>query len=149
MKAVLHYLVLVGIPIVGVLGLLRLGSNIVPPISVGGVWRLELASSALAETDCARLFDADVQPLLTISQSGMYLTMELNTIEKLRFKGTLSESAIATIQNESETVIFQAVVDHQSSPHTLTGAVSLPACNLSLPFTGFRQSHVAEAIEGH
>lgn len=149
MKAALHYLVLVGIPIVGVLGLLRLGSNLEPPISVGGEWYLALTNSTQVEASCAGLLDANVQPVLTVSQSGPHLVLELNTAEKIRFKGTLNESTITTAQNEPETVVFQVTIDHQSQPNTLAGAVTLPACKTPLTFTGFRHSHVAKAIEGH
>lgn len=41
MKSALLYLVLVGVPVLGVLGVLRLGERIAPPAAVGGEWRIE------------------------------------------------------------------------------------------------------------
>ena len=41
MKSALLYIVLVGLPVLGVLGVLRLGERIVPPTAIGGEWRVE------------------------------------------------------------------------------------------------------------
>ncbi len=41
MKSVLLYLILVGVPVLGVLGVLRLGEQIVPPAAIGGRWQVE------------------------------------------------------------------------------------------------------------
>lgn len=149
MKAVLHYLVLVGIPILGVLGLLRIGSDLKPPVSVGGEWQLELTASTLTDAGCASLFAEGIQPVLTVSQSGLHLVLELNTVEKTSFKGRLTELTITTTTKKSETVAFQATVDRQRDPNYLIGAISLPDCKTPFTLTAFRQPRQAEAIEGH
>ena len=40
-KSALLYIVLVGLPVLGVLGVLRLGERITPPAAIGGEWRVE------------------------------------------------------------------------------------------------------------
>ncbi|HEX8385006.1 MAG TPA: hypothetical protein VF576_02425 [Rubricoccaceae bacterium] len=46
MKSVLLYVALVGLPTLGVLGVIRLGGLISPPPAVGGLWRVEGGGAA-------------------------------------------------------------------------------------------------------
>ncbi len=62
MKSALLYLVLVGLPVLGVVGILRLGESIEPPPSVGGVWRVAGGASC-----------AVPEGAFEIEQSGVFL----------------------------------------------------------------------------
>lgn len=46
MKSALLYVALVGLPVLGVLGVVRLGGLITPPAAVGGTWRMERRGAA-------------------------------------------------------------------------------------------------------
>lgn len=41
MRSILLYLALVGVPLLGVLGILQIGRGLVPPPAFGGTWRIE------------------------------------------------------------------------------------------------------------
>jgi hypothetical protein len=49
-KLIVAYVLLVGVPLLGLLGIVRAGQHLTPPISVGGTWRriLELWNRDLA-----------------------------------------------------------------------------------------------------
>ena len=96
MKTVFHYLFLATMPILGILGLLHLGSRLQAPASIGGEWQLELTPSAINEAGCATLPDAAVQPSLEILQSGTHLILELNIGEEMSLRGRLDELTITT-----------------------------------------------------
>ena len=147
MKTVFHYLFLATMPILGILGLLHLGSRLQAPASIGGEWQLELTPSAINEAGCATLPDAAVQPSLEILQSGTHLILELNIGEEMSLRGRLDELTITTIQ--SGTAAFQATVDRQSEPDRLAGTLTLPTCRKMLAFTGSRQPHTLKDAGGH
>lgn len=147
MKAVLHYIFLVGLPILGVVGLLKLGSTLQAPASIGGTWLLQWQNDSLA--NCGNLFDSAVSPLLTISQSGTHLVLELNTLEKTSLKATFNDLTITTNGSGAETAVFQATVDRQSEPNQLTGTLTLPQCPTPLSLVGIRQPKQAATTGGH
>src|ERR1700690_2562536 len=64
------YSCLVGIPILGLLGILDIGHGLRAPIAIGGTWDVQVDLHSLASTHCDALL-ASTQPwVLDISQSG-------------------------------------------------------------------------------
>jgi hypothetical protein len=144
MKAILHYLALVGLPILGILGLLQLGSSLQAPASIGGIWLLQPADAEVQNADCAKLFTETAVPTLLISQSGIFLQLTMNTTEKLTLTGRLTGLEVVA---EADTAVFQATINRESEPDSLTGKLLIPPCTLSL--TGLRQPELQTAIGGH
>lgn len=69
-RSVLLYLVLVGLPVVGVTAVLRAGRELKPPTSFGGSWRVE----ALPDSVCLK-YQLDTLELL-VEQSGPSLSIK-------------------------------------------------------------------------
>jgi hypothetical protein len=147
MKAVLHYLFLAIVPVLGILGLLHLGSRLKAPASIAGEWHLEVTPSTVNKAGCMTLPDPAVQPSLEILQSGIHLILQLNIGEEMSLKGRLDDLAITTIQ--PDTAVFQATVDRQSEPDRLAGNLTFPNCGEILTFTGIRQRHIVKEAGGH
>ncbi len=70
MKTVSLYFLLVGVPFLGLVGILRAGERIVPPHSIGGIWSVEIRYSPQTAVPCADLDFAGGDAQMTISQSG-------------------------------------------------------------------------------
>lgn len=119
MKALLQYVLLVGLPILGVLGVLQLGEALVAPKAVAGIWRLESARGPAPVSSCPdRAEVADVEAF-TLSQSGPKLTFELG---KLTAYGAIDGRAV---QATSPTLFLDARV---TDSRMLRGTMNFPAC---------------------
>lgn len=84
MKGVLIYLVLVGIPIAGVLGVLRLGRDITPAPYVGGTWSATIRPDSV----CVNHVVNDTSTMV-VSQSGTHLTITFTRQAPARLKGRI------------------------------------------------------------
>jgi hypothetical protein len=75
MRSVLLYLVLVGTPLLGLLGILQAGERIVPPRSVAGAWELDAESARELAAPCVSLALKKKPAELVVSQSGTHLRL--------------------------------------------------------------------------
>jgi hypothetical protein len=82
MKSFLIYLILVGIPVVGVIGVLRAGRHITPAPYVGGTWKVTVSPDSL----CPSATAGDTV-VLTVSQSGPHITATLKTPQEIKLSG--------------------------------------------------------------
>ena len=72
MRHLISYLLFVGIPLAGLLGVLRVGQRIPAPRAVHGAWAVQpMAASGRV---CTRYLLSDADSTLTITQSGRQLT---------------------------------------------------------------------------
>ena len=69
LRTTLLYLVLVGVPLSGLLGILRWGESLAAPPALGAQWTLE--------GDGLRCLGVETGAILAIIQSGRYLRLEL------------------------------------------------------------------------
>lgn len=77
-RAVLgHYLVLVGLPLLAVLGLLHFGESLTAQPSVAGRWMLDANFDGNRETPCAISLSGFKNNAIEITQSGKYLELSL------------------------------------------------------------------------
>ena len=149
MKSIVVYLLFVGIPILMVIGVLQLGSNLKPPISVGGVWNVEVPAQT-ANLCGITAFHSD-QPALTISQSGSNLQLTFNDEAKTSLPGVLEDTngtsgdrSLATITarvSNSQELTLRATVDRASTPNRLRAELSAAGCpsGAVVSFTATRQ----------
>jgi len=163
MKPVLLYLVLVGLPIAGVFGIVRLGKKLPAPVSVGGVWKLEFNSREADISPCEG-FAVWSQPLmLTISQSGPHLVLTFSDENKTELLGTIKEGRLSaesfyqatavagTVSDAKSAIQLQADIDRQLESDYLRGVLTVPGCPAGgrLSFIGSRQRKADQTVRGH
>ena len=159
-KLFVAYILLVGVPLLGLLGILRAGEHLAAPISVGGTWNLEGDRAPLAGSRCKSALANISQPFFAISQSGSHLTFTLNNPEQTALPGTIrlntvtvgSDSALADASGDCahpQAIHLQAALYKQRSQRVLLGTLSLAGCAdcPSLPFRAVRQSSVVKGVQ--
>jgi hypothetical protein len=160
MKAVLHYLLLVGMPVLGVFALLRAGERLTAPVSVGGTWNLEIDSQFVDSPACTTLSSQSEQPVLTISQSGPHLRLTFNDEGKTMLVGEIDDTTIVanairqpaagdTRDNHAAVIHFEAIVNRQTEPDRLEGTLIMNDCRVSAPLTALRQPVSRVSGGGH
>jgi hypothetical protein len=108
-RLILEYAVLVGIPLLGVAAILRLGQNVTAPPSIGGMWRIE-----------ADWTGCDAPPVeMRVKQSGRYVEIELRDH---RLQGVLDRSQLSAA-GAGESSQLTATIANAS----MRGALKLPA----------------------
>ena len=156
-KLIAAYVLLVGVPLLGLLGILRAGQRLAAPVSVGGTWNLEDDLTPLAGSGCRGAFAKISQPFFAISQSGSQLTFTLNNPERTILPGTIRQSTV-TMGSESsagdasgecshpQAIRFQAALSRQGLQRSLTGRLSIAGCPdcPGIPFRAVRQSPLAK-----
>lgn len=126
---ILAYLVLVALPVLGLVGVLRSGRNLVAPTSVGGPWRIQADSNKLAALPCGMPLATGTDAGFTISQSGKNFTMNFNNslmsvssgeIQELNVKATILPSAgwAKTPGCGQRVLSLIATLDPKASPHS-------------------------------
>jgi hypothetical protein len=93
MRHLISYLLFVGVPLAGLLGVLRVGQGIEPPRAVHGSWAVQpMAASGRV---CTRYLLSDADSTLVISQSGHLLTATLGPGAEVGLKGSLTGDEIS------------------------------------------------------
>lgn len=138
---VVAYILLVGLPLLGLAGVLRSGRNLSAPISVDGTWKIDADSSVLASYPCSSAQSLLSSPLL-ISQSGKNLVITMGKtkapsdglLENKRLRASIPQgSDISSPACGAGSFRLTAMVDTTSEPRTLSGTVSAPGCSSCLP----------------
>jgi hypothetical protein len=159
---VVAYILLVGLPLLGLAGVLRSGRNLVAPISIDGTWKVEGDASRISNQPCARTISSLVNTSLVISQSGKSLALTFNNPSKTVASGSLEGKSLrASIGPQRDSAgemgcggdqipTLTAAVDPKSEPRTLTGSLSVSGCAscASVEFRAVRQPRPA-AGGGH
>lgn len=143
MKTVLLYLLLVGVPVLLVLGILELGRDLTAPIAVGGVWNIEKSATDPNEPPCGAVPLGSDSPALTIAQSGSHLQIVFNDANRTTLTGELREQTISTASAPSQgadAIQLEARVDRQTDPHSLQGSLTFAQCP-SRPALTFSATH--------
>jgi hypothetical protein len=154
---VLAYVLLVGLPLLGLAGVLRSGRTLVAPISIDGTWQLDADAKPSAGYPCPAASNLVSSPL-QISQSGLTFVVTFGK-NKAELPGTLEgktlkASSLPGPDTQSGTCsgpfTLTATVDPKSDPRSLTGALSVPACSSCEPiaFHAVRQPK-PQAGAGH
>jgi len=163
MRAILLYLSLVGIPVLGVLGLLQVGQGLTPPISVGGIWIAELSPPAVDDPSCGGPLRRAHGLVVTISQSGTHLRLTFNDEQRTTLVGKLQDlnltaevprqsaaPAATPANHEVAAIQVQARVERQTEIVRLSGGLTLNACSrgATIPFTATRQRGAHQTTGG-
>jgi hypothetical protein len=146
---VVAYILLVGLPLLGLAGVLRSGRSLTAPLSVDGVWKIETDAARLAVQPCAKSLSTFSS--VVISQSGKRLVLTFNDPAKTVASGALDgrglKAAIVPMQDSSlhagcdQGLTLAATIDPKSEPRALTGVLSVTGCPSCAPieFHALRQ----------
>jgi len=143
---IIAYILLVGLPLAGLAGVLRNGRNLTAPISIDGVWKVEVRASRPATQPCDKVVSSLLTSSLVVSQSGKSLELTLNGASQTTVPGELDASNIkASLETTSgcandQPVTVMASVE-KTEPKTLTGSLSVANCASCAPveFRAVRQ----------
>ncbi|HZQ25170.1 MAG TPA: hypothetical protein VFA89_20440 [Terriglobales bacterium] len=146
---VIAYILLVGVPIVALLLVLKVGRTIAAPLSVDGTWKVQAEPlDEAANSACLKALES--ADTLSISQSGKGLTLALNggtsstssgNIEGTSISGTLRAPSSNGSCGGSGTLILAANVDANADPRSLMGTFTVDGCAncAALRFRAVRQ----------
>jgi hypothetical protein len=154
----LAYILLVGLPIVGLVAVLRTGRTLKAPISVDGAWQLQADPVRLAALPCGKAL-TDVDSALVISQSGSNFTLNISNVPKSRGFGVLGgrnltasltpgEEWSAQTSCAGNELALTATIDPNTAPHALTGTLSVkncPSCD-AVEFRATRQAAISKKV---
>jgi hypothetical protein len=143
------YALLVGIPLLGVVGVLGAGRGLTAPLSVAGIWDFRIDPSASSAQSCVARLGFTPSTTMDISQSGRYLTLTLNNQSKVRLQGTLHGKKFATNLTSFQEascdgaagLLLTAEINAKSAPRIISGILKFegcPSCG-SANFQGLRQ----------
>jgi hypothetical protein len=152
------YVFLVGGPLLGLVGILRGGMHLTPPMAVRGDWIVETNFDPWQGRTCEALLPNARQLHLGIAQSGQELTITLNNPEKTVLAGTISNSSILSAYSvarektesgprvasgcpEPQSLRLEARVFEEGKEESLRGTISLEGCADCSPlaFSAIRQ----------
>jgi hypothetical protein len=138
-KFILAYIVLVGLPLLGMAAALRSGRHLTAPISVDGAWKIEANLASIGNRSCASLVSSVLSSPLVISQSGPNLVVSSasaktssGTIDGNNLRIPLVPAADSGCGSD-QTIALAAVVDSRSDPGTLTGFLTATDCTACAP----------------
>jgi hypothetical protein len=132
----ISYNLLVGIPLLGIVGVLAAGRSLTAPLSVAGTWDLQIDSSAIQALPRIAGLGFTHSTVLEISQSGRYLSLTLGTQPKVKLQAALegkelaADSTLPVAQSCSGAagLSLRADVDPKATPRTMSGVFSFEAC---------------------
>ncbi|HEV2379316.1 MAG TPA: hypothetical protein VG206_05920 [Terriglobia bacterium] len=139
-KLILAYVCLVGVPLTGLLSILRVGQRLSAPASVAGAWYVDSSLDTLPGDSCRHLLASVKQPFLSISQSGANLVFSLNNSQKTVLSGTIRGAALTMSADRSATsgptgactnpqaIRLDAAVDTQGGQAVLVGTLGIDGC---------------------
>jgi hypothetical protein len=149
---VIAYILLVGLPLLGLVGVLRSGRSLTAPFSVDGAWKFDVGAAHLSAAPCGDFLSAVSNSPVSISQSGASLVIGLGgktTTGTLAGKTIKAQFAGAENPNardcKDRTLALTATLDPLTEPRTLSGKLSVEGCDSCAPveFHAVRQPRPA------
>lgn len=139
-----------GLPLLGLVGILRSGHGLTAPISVDGNWKIEPQANRLSALPCGNFLSSVSNAPLSISQSGKTLVVALNGGTKITtgtLEGKTIKASFARAENSGQadcgdqTLTLAATLDPKAEPRTLNGRLSVDGCASCAPleFRAVRQ----------
>jgi len=115
-KSLLTYVLMVGGPVAGVLGVLHAGRDLRAPRAIGGEWRI--AAGELAGTS------------FVVEQSGEYLSIDVPVEGGVRLRGKLRGDTLELDGPGAGScpTSLRAVMDPSAKPRRMTGALTDKGC---------------------
>jgi hypothetical protein len=151
---VIAYILLVGLPLLGLVGVLRSGRSLSAPFSVDGAWRIQAGAAHTAAAPCGDFLSSVSNSPVSISQSGTSLVIGLGgktTTGTLQGKTIKAQFAGAVTPNAADcsdhSLTLTGTLDPLTEPRTLSGRLSVEGCVSCAPveFHAVRQPRPAGA----
>jgi hypothetical protein len=152
---VIAYILLVGLPLLGLVGVLRSGRSLNAPFSVDGAWKIDEGAGHAPVTPCGDFLSSVSNSPVSISQSGTSLVIGLGggktttgTLDGKTIKAQFAGSANPNANDCSDhNLLLTATLDPMTEPRTLTGKLSVEGCASCAPieFHAVRQPRPAGA----
>ena len=152
---VIAYILLVGLPLVGLVGVLRSGRSLNAPFSVDGAWKINAGALQTSSAPCAAFLSSVSNSPVSISQSGTSLVIGLGggklttgTLEGKTIKAQFAGAANPNATDCSDrSLTLTATLDPQTEPRTLSGRLSVEGCTSCAPveFRAVKQPRPAGA----
>ena len=156
-RFIVAYIILVGMPLLGLAGVLKVGRGINAPYSIDGTWKLDPASIRPTGQSCDKALAALSASSFVISQSGQTLMLTLNNAAKISAQGSLQgpnlkvllgmTDASAAGCTAGQPLMLTATIDPKAEPRSLTGALSVGGC-ASCTAVEFRASRQPKSQSG-
>lgn len=121
-------MLLVGSPVLGLLGILEAGRGIRAPLAIAGEWTVVFDSGARCAADPA----GPRQPALSISQSGTQASITWNDGHATMFEANVQGTTLTAGP-------LRATIAGQPGARTLEGTMNLAGCG-PLAFRAVRQT---------
>ena len=138
-KFVIAYIVLVGLPLLGMVAALRSGRHLTAPISVDGTWKIEANLTSIGNRSCANQVSSVLSSPLVISQSGPNLVVSSSsaktssgTIDGTNLQFPLVPAADSGC-GSGQTITLAAVLDSKSDADTFAGHLTGTDCASCAP----------------
>ena len=135
---VIAYILLVGLPLLGLVGILRSGRALKAPVSIDGSWKVESVSARGPGQACEKAISGLSSPSFRIEQSGKNLTIALHNPAKTSAQGSLDGTnlgvpLVTTDDSASgcvagQTLILTAMIVPGTEPRSMTGSFSVKDC---------------------
>ena len=146
MRVILLYIALVGLPIIGVAGVLQLGRDLRPPVSVSGTWAVRITSPVSHGTECTLRQAGGDRLQLNISQSGRWLTVSLSNADRVvasELVGAIDGQAIIAGASDRASMgsatafpmALRAKLEGKGGTDRLVGLLSLTCCRSQTEFS--------------
>lgn len=155
-RSLVLYAGLVGLPSLGVAGIVRVGERITPPLSVGGRWDVTVAPRSPADAACAGPLAGGTPTALVVAQSGGRVTVALGeptqatgdgALAGVRLAATLAAAPNGTVHADgcdaSTPLVLSASIDGDGSARRMTGELARPGCASCAPVP----FHAARSVE--
>lgn len=160
MKSILLYVVLVGIPLLGIVGLLQVGQSLSAPVSLAGKWDAQLFPAQPQDSAPQMLLRAG-PTIVSITQSGPNLRLSFDDPPSTILEGSIRDltvsasvlnrrAAAATNPSNFTPIAFRARVERQTPADRLVGVLIVDegSVRTELPLTAIRQAEAGKATGG-
>ncbi|HEY7616305.1 MAG TPA: hypothetical protein VH744_05845 [Terriglobales bacterium] len=134
-RLVAGYFTLVGLPLLVVLLVLKLGEGITAPLTIDGAWVMEAQAEPVASGDCSGFFQQFAGRTLTVTQSGRFLSASWEHRPDATLRGelagdrfTLSSGGEVQGNCEQAPLRIDGHLLETQGKHALDARLSLPSC---------------------
>jgi hypothetical protein len=142
---VVAYVLLVGLPLLGLAGVLKSGHSLIAPISVDGVWKIEADARPFASPSCDQIASSFAAGSAVISQSGKSLVLTFGnsakTVASATLEGKTLTAAFVPVRDASrdsrcgdQLITLTATVDPGVEPRSLSGVLAVNGCPSCAPW---------------
>jgi hypothetical protein len=136
---VIAYILLVGLPLLGLAGILKSGRDLKAPLAIDGTWKIDSLSAHTEGQSCEKAISSLAAQSFAVSQSGKTLTLTLNNAAKTSAAGTLDGRSVTVPLAAADssvsgcpagqTYALTASIVPDTAPRAMNGTFSANDCS--------------------